>query len=78
MTDAEKKAEAAAASAAADEMAEAATPYAPPEGSSAFEYEAEVHKMLDIVINSLYTNKDVSITALQHTSRTATQSEVPV
>jgi len=52
MTEEEKKAEedAAAVAAAAEEMINEAAPYAPPEGFSAFEYEAEVHKMLDIVI----------------------------
>lgn len=64
MTDAEKAAEEAAATAAAEEMVAEATPYAPPEGSENFEYEAEVHKMLDIVINSLYTNKDIFLREL--------------
>jgi hypothetical protein len=32
--------------------------------NTAFEYEAEVHKMLDIVINSLYTNKDIFLREL--------------
>jgi len=64
MTESEKAAEEAAASAAAEEMIADATPYAPPEGSDAFEYEAEVHKMLDIVINSLYTNKDIFLREL--------------
>lgn len=64
MTDAEKKAEEVAANAAAEELLTKAAPYAPPQGSSAFEYEAEVHKMLDIVINSLYTNKDIFLREL--------------
>lgn len=64
MTDAEKKAEEVAANAAAEELLNKAAPYSPPEGSSAFEYEAEVHKMLDIVINSLYTNKDIFLREL--------------
>lgn len=64
MTEEEKKAEEAAAEAAAEEMIAEATPYAPPEGSDAFQYEAEVHKMLDIVINSLYTNKDIFLREL--------------
>ncbi|KAL3805432.1 hypothetical protein ACHAW5_009438 [Stephanodiscus triporus] len=64
MTDAEKKAEEVAATAAAEEMLNVATPYAPPEGSSSFAYEAEVSKMLDIVINSLYTNKDIFLREL--------------
>lgn len=42
----------------------AAAPYAPPAGSDAFAYEAEVSKMLDIVINSLYTNKDIFLREL--------------
>lgn len=64
MTDAETKAEEVAANAAAEELLTKTSPYAPPEGSSAFEYEAEVHKMLDIVINSLYTNKDIFLREL--------------
>jgi len=64
MTDDEKAAEEAAANAAAEEMISEATPYAPPEGSDSFQYEAEVHKMLDIVINSLYTNKDIFLREL--------------
>ena len=64
MTDDEKKAEEVAATAAAEELLSAATPYAPPEGSSSFAYEAEVSKMLDIVINSLYTNKDIFLREL--------------
>jgi len=64
MSEAEKQAEEAAANEAAEQMIEDAAPYSPPEGSSAFEYEAEVHKMLDIVINSLYTNKDIFLREL--------------
>lgn len=66
MTDAEKKAEEVAATAAAEELLTAASSsiYAPPEGSSSFAYEAEVSKMLDIVINSLYTNKDIFLREL--------------
>jgi len=64
MTDSEQQAEAAAADAAAEEMIAEAEPYAPPAGSSSFAYEAEVHKMLDIVINSLYTNKDIFLREL--------------
>lgn len=64
MTDDEKKAEEVAATAAAEELLSAATPYSPPEGSSSFAYEAEVSKMLDIVINSLYTNKDIFLREL--------------
>ena len=66
MTDAEKNAEDSAASAAAEELltAAAAATYAPPAGSSSFAYEAEVSKMLDIVINSLYTNKDIFLREL--------------
>lgn len=65
MTDSEKAAETAAANAAAEEMIDAISKsYSPPEGSSSFAYEAEVHKMLDIVINSLYTNKDIFLREL--------------
>jgi len=64
MTDAEKAAEEAAMKTAEQEMMESAAPYTPPEGSNQFEYEAEVHKMLDIVINSLYTNKDIFLREL--------------
>jgi heat shock protein beta len=67
MTDAEKNAEDSAASAAAEELltaSAAAATYAPPAGSSSFAYEAEVSKMLDIVINSLYTNKDIFLREL--------------
>jgi len=64
MSEEEKSAEQAAAEAAAEEMIAAAAPYAPPEGSSSFKYEAEVNKMLDIVINSLYTNKDIFVREL--------------
>lgn len=56
-----------AASAAAEELltaSAAAATYAPPAGSSSFAYEAEVSKMLDIVINSLYTNKDIFLREL--------------
>ena len=38
--------------------------YTPPEGAENFEFQAEVHKMLDIVVNSLYTNKDVFLREL--------------
>jgi len=64
LSDAEKAAENEAAETAAEEMIAEAEPYSPPEGSSAFEYEAEVNKMLDIVINSLYTNKDIFLREL--------------
>lgn len=64
MTEAEQAAEESAAIAAAEEMIAEAAPYSPPEGSDSFEYEAEVHKMLDIVINSLYTNKDIFLREL--------------
>lgn len=47
----------------APEVVEAA-PYTPPEGSESFEFEAEVSRMLDIVINSLYTNKEVFLREL--------------
>jgi len=64
MTEAEQAAEESAANAAAEEMIAEAAPYSPPEGSDSFEYEAEVHKMLDIVINSLYTNKYIFLREL--------------
>jgi len=64
LTEKEKAAETAAAEQAAAELVDAAAPYSPPEGSTSFEYEAEVHKMLDIVVNSLYTNKDVFLREL--------------
>lgn len=60
----EASAEAAAAETAAADTLAAAAPYAPPAGSSSFAYEAEVSKMLDIVINSLYTNKDIFLREL--------------
>ena len=48
----------------AEDLLKEAEPYSPPAGSSPYEYEAEVHKMLDIVVNSLYTNKDVFLREL--------------
>jgi heat shock protein beta len=38
--------------------------YTPPEGSEDYQFEAEVHRMLDIVVNSLYQNKDVFLREL--------------
>jgi len=38
--------------------------YNPPEGAETFEFEAEVNRMLDIVVNSLYQNKDVFLREL--------------
>jgi len=64
MTEAEKAQEESAAADVAKEIDEASKPYAPPDGSSSFKYEAEVNKMLDIVVNSLYTNKDVFLREL--------------
>jgi len=49
---------------AAEDAAVDAAPYTPPEGSTDYKYEAEVSKMLDIVINSLYTNKDIFLREL--------------
>eukprot|EP00545_Synedropsis_sp_CCMP1620_P004810 CAMPEP_0119007710 /NCGR_PEP_ID=MMETSP1176-20130426/3192_1 /TAXON_ID=265551 /ORGANISM="Synedropsis recta cf, Strain CCMP1620" /LENGTH=815 /DNA_ID=CAMNT_0006959909 /DNA_START=112 /DNA_END=2559 /DNA_ORIENTATION=- len=49
---------------AADAPTAVADDYSPPEGAEAFEFEAEVHKMLDIVVNSLYQNKDVFLREL--------------
>lgn len=45
--------------AAATASDDAAAAYQPPEGAESYKFDAEVDKMLDIVINSLYTNKDV-------------------
>lgn len=43
------------------EGTEATTPdeYKPPENAENYQFQAEVHRMLDIVVNSLYQNKDV-------------------
>jgi len=41
-----------------------ATPFDPPVGSESFTYEAEVSRMLDIVVNSLYQNKDIFLREL--------------
>jgi len=38
--------------------------YTPPEESETFEFQAEVSRMLDIVVNSLYQNKDVFLREL--------------
>jgi heat shock protein beta len=38
--------------------------YKPPENAEKFKFEAEVSKMLDIVVNSLYQNKDVFLREL--------------
>jgi heat shock protein 90kDa beta len=48
----------------ATEDATATTVDAPPQGAEKFAFEAEVHKMLDIVINSLYQNKDIFLREL--------------
>jgi len=53
-----------AAAAAETPIEEAATPYQPPENAESFKFEAEVHRMLDIVVNSLYQNKDVFLREL--------------
>lgn len=45
--------------AAATASDDAAAAYQPPEGAESYKFEAEVDRMLDIVVNSLYTNKDV-------------------
>jgi heat shock protein 90kDa beta len=47
-----------------DDAAPAEVAYAPPAGAENFQFQAEVHKMLDIVVNSLYTNKDVFLREL--------------
>lgn len=38
--------------------------YVPPDNSKHFQFQAEVHKMLDIVVNSLYQNRDVFLREL--------------
>lgn len=38
--------------------------YTPPDGAEKFAFEAEVNRMLDIVVNSLYQNKDVFLREL--------------
>ena len=38
--------------------------YKPPENAENYEFQAEVHRMLDIVVNSLYQNKDVFLREL--------------
>jgi heat shock protein 90kDa beta len=43
---------------------EPAEVYVPPAGAEEFRYEAEVSRMLDIVVNSLYQNKDVFLREL--------------
>jgi len=47
-----------------DSSSDEAVPYSPPDGSKSFGFEAEVSKMLDIVVNSLYQNKDVFLREL--------------
>lgn len=47
-----------------DDEAEAPEEYSPPENAEAHGFEAEVSKMLDIVVNSLYQNKDVFLREL--------------
>lgn len=39
-------------------------PYVPPETAEHFEFQAEVHRMLDIVVNSLYQHNDVFLREL--------------
>lgn len=48
----------------AETVATESEPYTPPAGSEHFKFEAEVHRMLDIVVNSLYQNKDVFLREL--------------
>jgi heat shock protein 90kDa beta len=38
--------------------------YIPPDNAKKYAFEAEVHRMLDIVVNSLYQNKDVFLREL--------------
>ena len=49
-----------------EEEADATTPeeYKPPENAENYQFQAEVHRMLDIVVNSLYQNKDVFLREL--------------
>mmetsp|Transcript_21992 Transcript_21992/g.50755 ORF Transcript_21992/g.50755 Transcript_21992/m.50755 type:complete len:810 (-) Transcript_21992:84-2513(-) len=47
-----------------EDAVEESTPYAPPSDAEDFKFEAEVHRMLDIVVNSLYQNKDVFLREL--------------
>jgi heat shock protein 90kDa beta len=39
-------------------------PYVPPQNAEKYSFEAEVHRMLDIVINSLYQNNDIFLREL--------------
>jgi heat shock protein 90kDa beta len=39
-------------------------PYVPPQNAEKYTFEAEVHRMLDIVINSLYQNNDIFLREL--------------
>ena len=39
-------------------------PYVPPQNAEKYNFEAEVHRMLDIVINSLYQNNDIFLREL--------------
>ena len=55
---------ASAAASATDEPEETATPYEPPADAKHFKFEAEVHRMLDIVVNSLYQHNDVFLREL--------------
>jgi len=50
----------------AEEDEDATTPeeYKPPENAENYQFQAEVHRMLDIVVNSLYQNKDVFLREL--------------
>ena len=55
---------ASAAASATDEPEETAAPYEPPADAKHFKFEAEVHRMLDIVVNSLYQHNDVFLREL--------------
>eukprot|EP00568_Trieres_chinensis_P012814 CAMPEP_0183294442 /NCGR_PEP_ID=MMETSP0160_2-20130417/2785_1 /TAXON_ID=2839 ORGANISM="Odontella Sinensis, Strain Grunow 1884" /NCGR_SAMPLE_ID=MMETSP0160_2 /ASSEMBLY_ACC=CAM_ASM_000250 /LENGTH=823 /DNA_ID=CAMNT_0025455773 /DNA_START=95 /DNA_END=2566 /DNA_ORIENTATION=+ len=48
----------------APDMTEAPAAFTPPENAENFKFEAEVNRMLDIVVNSLYQNKDVFLREL--------------
>lgn len=58
------RAEAAAAEEAETVASKEDAPYVPPQNAEKYSFEAEVHRMLDIVVNSLYQNNDVFLREL--------------